>query len=79
MVNWYLEEIEEDIENTEELVDKKTLVEKIIERLVHHVDKKLICISYSKVTCFYRMVYYYLWLENKMKLEKNMKMEIHIL
>jgi DNA replication licensing factor MCM6 len=38
LVDWYLKEIEADIEDTEELVAKKILVEKIVERLVHHVS-----------------------------------------
>lgn len=37
LVNWYLKEIEADIETMQELAAKKLLVEKIVERLVHHV------------------------------------------
>lgn len=37
IINWYLKEIEADIESVEELADKKALVEKIIDRLMHHV------------------------------------------
>ena len=36
-MNWYLKEIQEEIESVEELSEKKVLVEKVIERLVHHV------------------------------------------
>lgn len=38
LVDWYLKEIEQDIETIEELTSKKILVEKIIERLMHHVS-----------------------------------------
>ena len=35
LVGWYLGEIQEDIESEEELVEKKVMVEKIIDRLVN--------------------------------------------
>ena len=38
LVNWYLKEIEGEIETLQELTDKKLLVEKVIDRLVHHVS-----------------------------------------
>ena len=37
-MNWYLKEIESEIESEQELVEKKVLVEKVIYRLVHHVS-----------------------------------------
>ena len=37
LVNWYLKEIEADIESMQELTSKKQLAEKIVERLVNHV------------------------------------------
>lgn len=40
LVNWYLKEIESEIETEQELIEKKTLVEKIIYRLTHHVSEK---------------------------------------
>ena len=39
LVNWYLSEIEGDIDSVEMLAEKKVLVEKVIERLIHHVRK----------------------------------------
>ena len=39
LVNWYLKEVADDIENVEELTEKKLLVEKVIERLVQHVSQ----------------------------------------
>ncbi|CAI8051165.1 Zygotic DNA replication licensing factor mcm6-B, partial [Geodia barretti] len=36
LVNWYLSEIEGDIDSVEMLAEKKVLVEKVIERLIHH-------------------------------------------
>ena len=37
-MNWYLGEIESDIDSVEMLAEKKLLVEKVIERLIHHVS-----------------------------------------
>lgn len=36
IIGWYLEQVAEQIENEEELIEKKTLVEKILDRLVYH-------------------------------------------
>ncbi|XP_013418015.1 zygotic DNA replication licensing factor mcm6-B [Lingula anatina] len=36
VVSWYLKEIESEIETEAELMEKKTLIEKVIYRLVHH-------------------------------------------
>lgn len=36
LVGWYLKEIESEIDSEAELIEKKTIVEKVIERLVHH-------------------------------------------
>lgn len=38
LVNWYLKEIESEIETEAELIRRKLLVEKVIERLIHHVS-----------------------------------------
>lgn len=38
LVNWYLKEVEADIESIKELSEKKVLVEKVIDRLVQHVS-----------------------------------------
>lgn len=38
LVNWYLKEMESEIESEAELIERKTLVEKVIYRLVHHVS-----------------------------------------
>ena len=42
LVNWYLGEIEDDIDSVEMLAEKKVLVEKVIERLIHHVSHMII-------------------------------------
>lgn len=39
VVNWYLKEIESEIESEEELINKKGLIEKVIHRLVHYVSQ----------------------------------------
>lgn len=36
IVNWYLEQIAEQIESEDELIERKTLIEKVIHRLIHH-------------------------------------------
>lgn len=38
VVNWYLKEIESEIESEEELINKKGLIEKVLHRLVHYVS-----------------------------------------
>jgi len=37
LINWYLEDIENEIDSEAELVERKTIVEKVIYRLIHHV------------------------------------------
>lgn len=37
-MNWYLKEIESEIDSEEELVNKKGLIEKVLHRLVHYVS-----------------------------------------
>ena len=36
-MNWYLEDIESEIDSEAELLERKTIVEKVIYRLIHHV------------------------------------------
>ncbi|XP_019559553.3 DNA replication licensing factor Mcm6 [Aedes albopictus] len=36
LINWYLEQVAEQIESEEELVERKTLVEKVVDRLINH-------------------------------------------
>lgn len=38
VVNWYLKEIESEIDSEEELLNKKGLIEKVLHRLVHYVS-----------------------------------------
>lgn len=39
LINWYLKEVEGEIDTVQELTDKKLLVEKVIDRLVNHVSQ----------------------------------------
>lgn len=39
MVSWYLKEMESEIDSEAELLEKKTVIEKVLDRLVHHVRK----------------------------------------
>lgn len=41
LVNWYLKEMEHEIESEAELVERKNLVEKVIHKLVHVVSGRL--------------------------------------
>uniref|UniRef100_A0ACB8G1E8 MCM DNA helicase complex subunit mcm6 n=1 Tax=Sphaerodactylus townsendi TaxID=933632 RepID=A0ACB8G1E8_9SAUR len=36
LINWYLKEIESEIDSEEELIDKKNIIEKVIHRLTHY-------------------------------------------
>ncbi|KAM9428090.1 DNA replication licensing factor MCM6-like [Salvelinus alpinus] len=36
VINWYLKEMESEIDSEEELVNKKGLIEKVLHRLVHY-------------------------------------------
>ncbi len=38
LVNWYLGEVEDDIESEQDLIDTKLLVEMVIDRLIKHVS-----------------------------------------
>ncbi|NXV78766.1 MCM6 factor, partial [Atlantisia rogersi] len=46
LINWYLKEIESEIESEEELINKKKIVERVIHRLTHY-DHILIELSQS--------------------------------
>lgn len=37
VVNWYLKELESEIETEEELAHQKFIVDKVLDRLIHHV------------------------------------------
>lgn len=54
LVGWYLKEIESEIDSEAELIEKKTIVEKVIERLVHHVSRRGITYLYKWcLFCFF--------------------------
>lgn len=38
LVNWYLKEIESEIDSEEELINKKRIIEKVVHRLTHYVS-----------------------------------------
>ena len=38
VIGWYLTEIQDEIQSEEELNEKRSVVEKVIDRLVHHVS-----------------------------------------
>lgn len=54
LVNWYLEEMEAEIESEEDLVRKKALVERVIDRLVLQVSSisnSRQCLNWSFIRC----------------------------
>lgn len=38
IVNWYLQECADDIESEEDLIERKSLAEKVLDRLCYHVS-----------------------------------------
>lgn len=50
LVNWYLKELESEIETEEDLILKKTLFEKVLQRLIHYVRP---IILYARFTLYY--------------------------
>ena len=38
VINWYLKEMESEIDSEEELINRKSLIEKVLHRLVHYVS-----------------------------------------
>lgn len=46
LVNWYLKEIESEIDSEEELINKKRIIEKVIHRLTHYVRIELLLHNY---------------------------------
>ena len=46
LVNWYLKEIESEIDSEEELINKKRIIEKVIYRLTHYVCIELCFLWY---------------------------------
>lgn len=39
LINWYLSQVEDQLESVEELMERKVLIEKVIDRLIYHVSK----------------------------------------
>lgn len=42
IVGWYLEQVSDSIESEEELIERKTMIEKVLDRLVYHVRLTLL-------------------------------------
>jgi len=38
LISWYLGEMESEIESEAELIEKKNVLEKVLDRLIHHVS-----------------------------------------
>lgn len=36
LINWYLEQVAEEMESEDDIIERKTLIEKVIHRLIHH-------------------------------------------
>ncbi|XP_052870205.1 DNA replication licensing factor Mcm6 [Anopheles cruzii] len=48
LINWYLEQVADQIESEEELVVRKTLIEKVVDRLIYH-DQVIIPLKMAKL------------------------------
>lgn len=55
LVNWYLSEVENDLEDEQELIDTKLLVDMVIDRLIRHVSN-----VYFKLTVYVNRIVCYL-------------------
>lgn len=42
LVAWYLDQIQDQIDSEEELLERKSFIEKIIDRLTYHVRVKIV-------------------------------------
>ena len=54
MVNWYLKEVEGEIDTLEQLAEMKSIVEKVIDRLTHHVSAHItvcVCVCVHVFVC----------------------------
>lgn len=67
VVNWYLKEIESEIDSEEELVNKKGLIEKVLHRLVHYVSPPSMpdveccqCIPHLQTRCWHISMFVFL-------------------
>lgn len=59
LIEWYLRMIEDQIESEEELVEKKELIEKVVDRLIYHVFSRFYSFPVNNFI-FYRMKSLYL-------------------
>ncbi|XP_041779036.1 DNA replication licensing factor Mcm6 [Anopheles merus] len=48
LINWYLSQVEDQLESVEELMERKVLIEKVIDRLIYH-DQVIIPLKQAKL------------------------------
>lgn len=58
IINWYLEKIEDQINNESELLEKKSFIEKILDRLIYNVSQSMISIDITDSIHYYIVVLY---------------------
>lgn len=46
VLEWYLNHIADEIESEEELIERKEMFEKVLDRLIYHVIKNLVCLNF---------------------------------
>jgi len=51
IINWYLEQIEDQINDETELLEKKSFIEKILDRLIYNVS--ILRGRHTQMCCFY--------------------------
>ena len=49
LVHWYLDEVEGDIDSEAELLEKKAVIEKVLNRLINHVRLLIDCYFFLRV------------------------------
>lgn len=46
LINWYLKEMESEIESESDLIAKKNLIERVLHRLIHNVSSHVVLIVF---------------------------------
>lgn len=56
VVDWYLEQIQDTIDTEQELIEKKTIIDKVIERLIYKVRQREVSpYEIRQNVCLYRI------------------------
>lgn len=78
LINWYLKEMEHEIDTEAELVEKKMVVEKVIHKLIHVVRKKLLHVVCKKIVVLFFLIQKMFYLE-KWEMMSKTTSNMHVL